>query len=100
MSNTAFSPLGATLTVVTAAGTTAAQAIPGVDGDSMMVHNPNSEVKFIKFGTSAVAAATVADIVIGANAYMPFAVPPGITHCTIFGATAAQSVYVMRGGGM
>lgn len=98
--NYPFSPLGDTLSVTTtAASSTTAQAIPGTGGDTAMVHNPNNEVKFIRFGSSNVAAASAADIVVPANGYMPFAIPPGTTHCTVFGATAAQLVYVMRGCG-
>ena len=101
MSLSAFGPLGATLTITTAAGTsTTAQAIPGTGGDSAMVANPNAEVKFIRFGDSNVAAASAADIIVPPNGYMPFAIPPGTTHCTVFGATGAQTVYVMRGSGM
>ena len=101
MSYSAFSPLGATLTVTTAAASsTTAQAIPGTGGDSVLVYNPNSEVKFIRFGDSAVAAATTADIPVPATGYVTFGLPPGTTHCTIFGTTGAQLVYVVRGSGM
>jgi hypothetical protein len=100
MSLSAFSPLGNTLTVTTtAASSTTAQSIPGSGGDSAMVYNPNNEVKFIKFGDANVAAASPTDIVVPANGYMPFGIPPGVTHCTVYGATASQSVYVMRGSG-
>lgn len=101
MSLSAFSPLGNTLKVTTtAASSTSAQAIPGSGGDCAMVYNPNAEAKHIRFGDSAVAAASENDIVIAANGYMPFAIPPNTTHCTVFGTTASQFVYVMRGSGM
>jgi hypothetical protein len=101
MSNTPFSPLGATVTITTAAAaSTTAQAIPGAGGDSALIYNPNAEVKFIRFGDSNVAAATTADTPVPATGYVTLGLPPGTTHCTVFGTTGAQLMYVARGAGM
>lgn len=101
MSYSSFSRLGDTVTITTtAASSTTAQAIPGAGGDSALIYNPNAEVKFIRFGDSAVAAASAADTPVPATGFITLGIPPGTTHCTIFGTTISQLVYVQRGAGM
>ena len=98
----AFSPLGDNATVTTVAGSTTAQAIAGDSSipANMMVHNAGATVAFIKFGPSTVAAAASTDAVLPPTSLISFAVPPGVTHCTVFHATGSTTVYVQRGNGV
>jgi hypothetical protein len=107
----AFKPIGATLTI-SASGTTSTAAngiigftsddvsAPGKDRVVRCFNGMTSGILFLKFGTSAVGAATTADLPMQFGSTETFTLPPETTHVRVITSTGSASFYITPGVGV
>jgi hypothetical protein len=100
--NAAFSPLGASATLVApSGGTSASTTLPGIGGNACRIYNNGTVPVTIHFGqTAGTAVALATDTQIPPGAVEVLGMPNGCTDFALWGIGGAGSAVVQRGDGM